>query len=87
MVGMHTQELIKAMWYKLRVMDLPLDGPANCCLDNMSMITNSTVPESQLEKNCHSIAYHYNREAVACRQSRLAWEPSKANLADCMTKF
>ena len=66
---------------------VPLDGPANCRLDNEAMVTNSTVPESTLKKKCHSIAYHYNREAVACRQSRLAWEPTASNLADMLTKF
>ena len=87
MAGMHGQELIRAMRYKLRMLGVPLDGPANCRLDNMSMVTNSTVPESTLKKKCHSIAYHYNREAVACGQSRLCWEPTKSNLADMLTKF
>ena len=87
MAGMHGHELIRALRYKLWMMGVPLDGPANCRMDNKSVVTNSTKPESVLKKKFHSIAYHYIREAVASGMSRIAWEPTESNLADALTKF
>ena len=87
MAGMHGHELIKALRYKLRMLGVPLDGPANVRMDNKSVVTNSTIPESCLKKKCHSIAYHYIREAVASGMARITWEPTASNLADALTKF
>ena len=87
MAGKHGMELLQALRYKLRMMGVPLDGPANCRMDNKSVVTNSTIPESVLKKKCHSIAYHKIRESIASKMAQLAWEPTENNLADCMTKF
>jgi hypothetical protein len=37
-------EIIKGLRYKLRMMGVPLDGPANVLADNETMIKNSTIP-------------------------------------------
>jgi len=37
-------EFIKALRYKLRMMGVPIDGPANISADNDTMIKNSTIP-------------------------------------------
>ena len=53
----------------------------------MSVVHNSTIPESSLKKKSNSIAYHFVRENVASGMCRIAYEPSKTNLADLLTKI
>lgn len=53
------------MRYKLRMLGVPLDGHAHIRVDNMSVVKNSSVPESVLKKKSNSIAYHFCREAMA----------------------
>jgi len=55
-------EMVEGLRYKLRMMGVPIDGPCNVKADNVSTVTNSSVPESQLKKKSNSIAYHYVRE-------------------------
>jgi hypothetical protein len=79
-------EMIKGMRYKLRMMGVPLDGPAHIRVDNLSVVKNSSVPESTLKKKSNSIAYHFVREAVAAGIARIAYETSGSNKADILTK-
>lgn len=79
-------ELIKSLRYKLRMMGVPLEGPANVLVDNASVVKNSTIPSSTLQKKHNSICYHYVREAVAAQCMRIAYVPSQENLADIFTK-
>jgi hypothetical protein len=58
-------ETIKALRYKLRMMGIPLDGPANVLVDNDSVVKNSTIPLSTLQRKHNSIRYHCVRESVA----------------------
>jgi hypothetical protein len=58
-------ELIKSLRYKLRMMGVPIDGPANVVADNETMVKNSTIPSVTLHKKHNAICYHYVREAVA----------------------
>jgi len=55
-------EMVEGLRYKLRMMGVPIDGPCNVKADNMSMVRNSSVPESQLKKKSNLIAYHYVHE-------------------------
>jgi Reverse transcriptase (RNA-dependent DNA polymerase) len=79
-------EIIKGMRYKLRMMGIPLDGHAHLRVDNMPVVANSTLPESTLKKKSNSIAYHFTRESVAADILRIAYETSKTNKADILTK-
>jgi len=79
-------ELIKSLTYKLQMMGVPLDGPANVLVDNDSVVKNSTIPSSTLQKKHNSICYHFVREAVAAKCIRIAYIPSAENLADMLTK-
>lgn len=79
-------EIIQGLRYKLRMMGVALDGPANVFCDNQSVVTNSSTPESTLKKKHISICYHRVREACAMRMIRIAYEHTSANLADCLTK-
>ncbi len=66
-------EIIRSLRYKLRMMGVPLDGPANVLADNDSMVKNSTIPTQTLQKKHNAICYHYVREAVATNVMRIAY--------------
>jgi hypothetical protein len=80
-------ELVKSLRYKLRMFGVPLVGPAEVFCDNEAVTKNCTTPESTIKKKHHSIAYHYNREAVASGTIRIAKEDTTTNLADLFTKL
>ena len=83
-VGM---ELLIGLRYKIRMMGIPLEGYAHVKVDNMSVVKNSSVPESQLKKKSNSVAYHFVRQAAAADIGRISYEPSETNLADMLTKI
>ncbi len=65
-------ELIEGLRYKLRMLGIPIEGPANVYCDNNSVVINSSKPESVLKKKHNSIAYHCVQEAVAANTIRIA---------------
>jgi len=79
-------ELINSLRYKLQMMGVPIKGPANVLVDKDSVVKNSMVPSSMLQKKHNSICYHYVREAVAAKCIHIAFVPSNENLADMLTK-
>ncbi len=79
-------ELILELRYTLRMLGVPLDGPALMLGDNMSVVLNTTVPSSVLKKKHLGIGYHRVREAVAAKILRFAHIPSEDNVADVLTK-
>jgi hypothetical protein len=79
-------EANRALRYKLRMMGVPIDGPTYMYCDNMSVVHNTTAPESMLKKKSNSIAYHAVREAVAMGEILIAYVSSGDNVADLMTK-
>ena len=83
-VGM---ELLLGLRYKVRMMGIPLDGYAHIKVDNMSVVKNASVPESQLKKKSNSVAYHFVRQMAAADVGRISYEPSESNLADMLTKI
>ena len=80
-------ELVEGLRYKLRMMGVPLDGHAHVKADNLSMVTNSSMPESTLKKKSNSIAYHYVRERAAAGVIQVSYEPTTSNIADMLTKI
>lgn len=79
-------DMVEGLRYKLRMMGVPLDGPANLFCDNESVVTNSSTPESTLKKKHNAIAYHRTREAIAAGTIQIAHEDGLTNLADILTK-
>jgi Fe-S-cluster containining protein len=79
-------ELLLGLRYKIRMMGIPLEGYAHIKVDNMSVVRNTSVPESQLKKKSNSIAYHFVRQQVAADVGRISYEPTDTNLADMLTK-
>lgn len=74
-------EMNEALRYKLQMMGIPLDGPTNCFCDNQSVVTNSIVPHSTLNKKHIFVAYH-NVKAI-----HIAHKKGQHNLSDVLTKF
>ena len=56
-------------------------------VDNMSVVKNTTKLESTLKKRSNAITYHFIRKNVANGTCKIAFEPSKTNLADLSTKI
>ena len=79
-------DMIEALRYKLRCFGIPIDGPATVLCDNKSVVTNSSVPASVLNKRHNAICYHRVREAQAAQIIRVAWIPGDLNLSDLLTK-
>ena len=79
-------ELIMEVRYQLRMLGVPVDGPADLLGDNMAVILNTTVPSSQLKKKHNAIAYHRVREACAVRIVQFFHIESSRNYADILTK-
>ena len=79
-------ELVIALRYQLRMMGVPIDGPAMMFGDNQSVVLNTTVPSSVLKKKHHACAYHRVREAIAAKIIKFAHIKSEDNFADVLTK-
>ena len=73
--------------YTLRMLGVPLDGPAWMFGDNQSVITSSNLPHSPLTKRHNALAYHRVREAIAAKMMHFIHIDGKENPADVMTKF
>ena len=54
----HGVETLRGLRYKLRMMGVPIDGPSYVYGDNMSVINNTSRPESTLKKKNNSICFH-----------------------------
>jgi hypothetical protein len=79
-------EKMRGLRYKLRMMGFQIDGPTYAFGDNMSVVKNTSAPESVLRKKCNSICYHAVREAVATGELIVAHVPGISNPSDLLTK-
>ncbi|CAJ1931864.1 unnamed protein product, partial [Cylindrotheca closterium] len=80
-------ELVEGLVYKLQMMGVPIDGHCHTLVDNNSVVMNASRPESVLKKKSNSVAYHYVRSKCASDLIWVAWEGTKTNLADTLTKI
>jgi hypothetical protein len=80
-------EQIMDLKYTVRMMGIPLDGPAWLFGDNQSVIISSTIPHSSLTKRHNALAYHRVREAVAATVMYFMKVSGKVNVSDIFTKF
>ena len=58
-------ELTKELRYKLRMLGVPLAGPAVVWGDNKSVVNGASIPTNKLNKKHLGICYHAVREASA----------------------
>jgi hypothetical protein len=52
----------------------------------LSVVLNTTVPSSVLNKNHNAILYHRVREAISARLMRFAYIKSEEYVSDVLTK-
>jgi hypothetical protein len=69
-----------------RYMGIPVKGPSMMFGDNNSVVTNSTVPQSKLQKRHLGLSYHKVREAVAADIVRFKHISGGVNPADILSK-
>jgi hypothetical protein len=80
-------ELLEGLRYTLRMMGIPIHrDPSTVWVDNESVITNTSVPESTLKKKHIAICYHLVREAAAAGIIKIYHIRSEDNKADLLTK-
>ena len=79
--------ILDGIRYKLRIFGVPIDGPSNVFYDNLSVVRNSSFPDSLLKKKYCSITYHKVRESITDGSVLLYYESTKTNLADIFTKL
>ena len=79
-------EIVNGLIYKLRMLGVPLEGPARFFCDNEAVVKSGSYPEITLRKKTVSIAFHQIREAVASSKILLYYEKSSSNIADLFTK-
>jgi hypothetical protein len=87
MVARQATEQIMDLRYTLRMMGIPLDGPAWMFGDNQSVITSSTIPHSNLNKRHNALSFHRVREAIAAEILYFLHIDGKLNPSDVLTKF
>jgi hypothetical protein len=71
--------------YTLRMLGVPVIDSLMFG-DNKSVLTNSTVPHSQLNKRHNALAYHRVREAIASGIMRFFHIDGKKNPSDILSK-
>lgn len=79
-------EMVMEYRYILRMMGVPLDGPALMLGDNNSVVLNCSMPSSVLKKKHNACSYHRVREAIAAGILKFTHIPSESNYADILTK-
>ena len=79
-------EQIIALRYKLSMMGIKVEDPANVFCDNEAVAKNSATPESVLSKKHNAICFHKVRECCAAGIIRVGWIDGKSNPADLFTK-
>jgi Reverse transcriptase (RNA-dependent DNA polymerase) len=70
----------------LRLLGVPIDGPALMLGDNQSVVLSTSVPSSILKKKHNAIAYHRIREAIAAGIIDFVHIDTTENYADILTK-
>ena len=78
-------EQIMDMRYTLRMLGVPVID-SYMFGDNQSVLTNSTVPHSQLNKRHNALAYHRVREAIAAGLLKFFKIEGKKNPSDILSK-
>ena len=79
-------EYIHGLRYKLRMMGIPVEGPAYVHGDNQSVLCITSRPDSTLKKMSQSIAFHFIHEGVTRDKWRTTYVNTHDNEADLLTK-
>ena len=83
----HATEHIRGFKYKLRMMRISFPDPCYVYGNSKSVLYNTTLPESTLNKKSNSISYHVVRQGVAMSEWVTGYEPGDSNISDFLTKL
>ena len=78
---------VQSLQYKLYMMGVPMDVPADVFCDNQSVVLTAQKPDTRLSKKHNAINYHRIREAAAGKWIRVLLESGASNLADLLTNI
>ena len=62
---------LRGLRYKLKMMSIPISSPSYIYGDNMSVVHNTSRPESVLRKKSNSVCYHAVCKSVAMGKNYL----------------
>jgi hypothetical protein len=79
-------EQIKALRHKLRMLGVPVNGPADALCGDQGVVKNASTPEPTLSKKHNSTNCSLVREPAAAGAARVGKEGTETNLADGLTK-
>ena len=79
-------DMIEALFYKLRMFGVPIEGECRVLGDNEGVVKAGSNPDARLSKKHNSIAFHRIRECVASEMILIYHEKGDSNLADLLTK-
>ena len=79
-------EYLRGLRFKLRSFGIPVDTPCYIFGNNKSVLSNTSIPDSVLQKKSLSIAYHFVREGVAANEWLTAYVNTDDNCADMLSK-
>jgi hypothetical protein len=79
-------EQIQEIRLTLRYLGVPIKGKSYMFGDNQAVVTNSTIPHSQLSKRHQALAYHKVREAIAAKMIAFYHVEGDKNPADILSK-
>ena len=79
-------ESLRGIRYKLRMMGVPLTGPTYVYGNKMSVIYNTSRPESTLKKKSNYICYHAVRKAVESGKCLTTHFKTRDNYSYMITK-
>ena len=65
---------------------VPMNGPADVFFDNQSVVTNISIPSSELNRKHNSICYYRVQEVHTYGMIRVGWISGEYNKADIGTK-
>ena len=68
------------------MLGVPIDGSMYMFYYIEAVYKNTYIPESQLQKKHHSIAYHMIRESITSGATQISKEDTDTNLAELFTK-
>ena len=80
-------DALRGLRYKLRMMDVSISSPLSIYGDNMSVVHDTSKPESALRKKSNSVCQHTVHESIAMGGFLVGHIPSKKNVADLMTNI
>jgi len=70
----------------LRCLGIPVKDPTNLIGDNLGVIQNASIPDTDIKKKHVAISYHCVREAVAAQIVTPIWCDTTQNWSDICTK-